>query len=63
MNGAGIGVAVTKETLGTVTAVVTTFMVGAEMICVYKIVVTGHGTETLLVTGGAEMTDVMTVPD
>ena len=64
VNGAGGGVAVTNETCGTVTAVVITIMVEAEeMVCVYEIVVTGPGTGTLLVTGGAETMDVITVPD
>jgi hypothetical protein len=58
----GGGVAVTKATRGTVTAVVMVVAVEAEeMIWVYKIVVTGH--ETLPVGWGGGMVDVMTVPD
>jgi hypothetical protein len=59
---AGGGVAVMKETRGTVTAVVMVVAVEAEeMIWVNKIVVTGH--ETLTVGLGGGRVDVMIVPD
>lgn len=64
LTGGGGGTAVTNETCGTVTAVVMTVMVDAlEMVSAYEIVVTGPGTGTLCVTGGAETMEVMTVPD
>jgi hypothetical protein len=58
----GGGVAVTKETRGTVTAVVMVVAVEAEeMIWVYEIMVAGH--EILTVGCGGGRVDVMTVPD